>query len=114
MSGTDDIVIIAKNTKITHTVFSKVRTLIMATHEGINETNFSLILTKIMRELNKNSLYGFEKKRLAVEIMTLLLDEFAPPEMSGPQFSEKIVETIEIIYAHNMHRYKTENKCKII
>lgn len=110
-----DIVVISKNTKIIHKIYGKMLTFIRSTHGVLNESNFTFILTKVMREINKNSkLYGFEKKTIALECMTLLLDIIGCPDSISRFTATIIVELIEMIYTHSMHRFKTEPKCIIL
>lgn len=110
----DELVILHKNTKVIHKVFSKMKTLILATQGLIDEHNVGLILTQVMRELNKYSLFGFEKKRLTIEIMILLLDATGSPHAINKFTVEMLVELIELVYCHGMHRYKNTGKCVIL
>jgi hypothetical protein len=110
----DELVIIHKNTKVIHKVFSKMKTLILTTQGLIDEHNVGLILTQVMRELNKHDLFGFEKKRLAIEIMILLLDATGSPHVINKFTIEMLVELIELVYCHGMHRYKKTGKCLIL
>lgn len=111
----DKNVIITRNTKILHKIHARMKTLIKSTEKEINHNNFNMILIKVMRELNKHGLYGFEKQKLAVEIMTLLLDELSPaPHIVNHYTVELIVEMIEIVYTHGFHRYKRVKKCCVM
>ncbi len=109
-----DIVVITKHHKIIHKVFMKLNTMIKSTYVLLNDTNATLVLTRIMRELNKESLYGFEKKILAISIMILLLDSLGTPDIVSRMTAVFIADTIELIYAHSMHRYKKSGKCIIV
>jgi hypothetical protein len=67
-----------------------------------------------MREINKESLYGFEKKNIAISIMVLLLDALGTPDMVSKMTATAIADTVELIYSHSMHRYKKTGKCIIL
>lgn len=110
----DENTIIHRHTKIVHAVFGKMRTLVLSTRDVVGEHNASLLLARIMRELNKHSLYGFEKKTLAICIMVLLLDAVGCPHTASQLTAEAISELIEFIYTANMHRYKKQGKCVIL
>lgn len=109
-----DLVTVTKHSKIIHKVFTKMKTLILSTQGILEDHNISLILTRIMRELNKESLYGFQKKTLAISIMVLLLDALGSPDIVSRFTAELIADTIELIYAHSLHRYKTSGKCTVL
>ncbi len=109
-----DIVIITKHNKIIHKIYMKMNTLIKSTYGLLHDHNVSLILTRVMREINKESLYGFEKKNIAISIMVLLLDALGTPDMVSKMTATAIADTIELIYSHSMHRYKKTGKCIIL
>lgn len=109
-----NIITISKNNKIIYKIYSKVNILIKSTYGLLDETTYTLILTKVMRELNKETLFGFEKKEIAICIMILLLDSVGCPSAISKFTAEATVELIEMIYAHSMHRYKTNGKCIIL
>lgn len=110
----NDIVVITKHSKIIHKIFTKMSTLIKSVYATLNETNYSLILTKTMRELNKESLFGFQKRDIAVCIMVLLLDSLGCPDVISRFTAEVTMDLIENIYTHNMHRFKHEKRCVIL
>lgn len=110
----EDLVIVTKHSKVIHKIYIKCISFIKTTHGMLNEGNFTLILTQVMRNLNKHNLYGFEKKKLAVEIMILLLDSVGCPDTVSRFTVEMIVDLIEMIYTYNMHRYKHESRSCII
>lgn len=110
----EDIVIITKNQKILHKIYTKTLTYIKSAYGMLSEANYSLIVTRVMRELNKETLYGFEKRRLCLEIMILLLDICGCPDTISKFTAEATLTIIESIYNANMHRYKTERKCIIL
>ena len=109
-----DIVIITKHNKIIHKIYMKMNTLIKSTYGLLHDHNISLILTRVMREINKESLYGFEKKNIAISIMVLLLDALGTPDMVSKMTATAIADTVELIYSHSMHRYKKTGKCIIL
>jgi hypothetical protein len=109
-----DVVIITKHSKIIHKVYTKMNVFIKSAYGLLNESNYTLILTQVMRQLNKYNLYGWEKKKLAIEIMILLLDAVGCPDAISRFTAELTVTLIEGIYQHNMHRYKHERKCIIL
>jgi hypothetical protein len=109
-----DIVIITKHNKIIHKIYMKMNTLIKSTYGLLHDHNVSLILTRVMREINKESLYGFEKKNIAISIMVLLLDALGTPDMVSKMTATAIADTVELIYSHSMHRYKKTGKCIIL
>jgi hypothetical protein len=109
-----DIVIITKHNKIIHKIYMKMNTLIKSTYGLLHEHNIALILTRVMRELNKESLYGFEKKNIAISIMVLLLDSLGTPDMVSKMTATAIADTVELIYSNSMHRYKKTGKCIIL
>lgn len=109
-----DIIIVTKHAKIIHKIYTKMHTLIRSSYGLLNESNYTLILTQIMRQLNKHNIYGFEKKQLAVELTILLLDSTGCPDAASRFTVEVTISLIEMIYNYNMHRYKTNSKCIII
>jgi hypothetical protein len=112
----DDIVVITKNSKIVHKVFMKLKTLILSTTRTLDQGQVSLILTRVMYELNKESLYGFQKRSIAISIMVLLLDAVGTPDTASRVTAEIIAELVEMIYAASLHRYKKkkDNKCIVM
>lgn len=110
----DNIVIITKNTKIIYKIFSKMNIIIKSTYKIFDESNISIIMTQTMRQLNKENIYGFEKKEIAICIMLLLLDSLSAPDIITKFNADSLCDLIELIYNHNMHRYKTEKTCLII
>jgi hypothetical protein len=109
-----DIVTITKNSKIIYKVYTKMYTLIKSAYGLLSETNYTLILTDVMKQLNKESLFGFQKKELAVCIMILLLDALGCPTVISKFTAEVTIDLLELIYTHNFHRYKHQNKCIIL
>jgi len=110
----EDVIIITKHSKIIHSIYSKCNTFIKSTHGVLNESNYTLILTHVMRNLNKHNLYGWEKKKLAVEIMILLLDALGSPDCVSRFTVEVTADLIEMIYTYSIHRYKHNKKCVIL
>lgn len=110
----NNIVIISKNSKIIYKIYNKMLILIKSAYKTLDHTNFNLILTACMKQLNKEgTLYGFEKKELAISICMLLLDAIGYPEIISAFSVGVIANLIENIYTHNMHRYKQNKKCVI-
>ncbi len=110
----DDVVIITKHSKIIHKIYSKMHTFIKSAYGLLNESNYTIILIEVMKELNKHNLYGWEKKKLAIEIMILLLDVVGCPDAISKFTAETTIGLIENIYTHNIHRYKQEKKCIVM
>jgi hypothetical protein len=108
-------VIITRHTKIVYNVYNKMRTLIISTNEVLGEHNAALIITRVMRELNKSTdLYGFEKRQLTLAIVTMLLETVGCPTTSSELTAIAILKLIEFIYVSNMHRYKNGKKtCRL-
>ena len=100
--------------KIIHKILTKMSIMIKATEKEINHQNFNIILVQIMRDLNKNKLEGFQKKTLAVTIITLILTELGMPHIVAHYTSEIIEESIETIYSMGLHRWKRTHKHCII
>jgi hypothetical protein len=68
-----------------------------------------------MYELNKESLYGFQKRSIAISIMVLLLEALGTPDTTSNMTAEAIAELIELIYAASLHRYKKKgSKCNMM
>jgi hypothetical protein len=109
-----NIITISKNSKIIYKIYTKMNVLIKSAYGLLDETNYSLILTNVMKQLNKEKLFGFEKKELAICIMVLLLDSVGCPSVISKFTAEATVEIIEMIYTHNMHRYKQTGKCVVL
>jgi hypothetical protein len=110
----DTDMIINKHTKIVHKIYSKMKTLVLSTNEVVGEHNVALLLARVMRELNKTNLYGFEKHQLAVVILMLLLDSVGCPHTASAITAEAVVKLVEFIYASNMHRYDSKGRCIIL
>jgi hypothetical protein len=70
----------------------------------IDESNFHSSIVFVMRELNKTKFFGFTKKALAIEIMTLILTDIAAPEIVARGGSELVAEIVEAIYLQGYHR----------
>ena len=98
--------IIGKNIRVVYKIYNKMKTQIKTTSRELDHSNFSQYLIIIMRELNKNKLFGLEKKVIAVELMTLLLCELGLPHVVAHYSAEVISGQIEHIYNHGFHRYK--------
>lgn len=92
------------------------KTLIISTNEVLGEHNAALIITRVMRELNKSNLYGFEKRTIAVVVVTMLLDVCGCPHTASGITAEAIIKLIEFIYTSNIHRYKNGkgSSCEIM
>lgn len=111
----EDVIVVTKNSKIVHKVFSKLKTLVLSTTRTLDHEHVSIILTRIMYELNKETLYGFQKRSLAISIMVLLLDAVGTPDAVSKITAEAIAELIELIYAASLHRYKKKgSKCTVM
>jgi hypothetical protein len=68
-----------------------------------------------MYELNKESLYGFQKRSIAISIMVLLLEAVGTPDTTSKVTAEVIADLIELIYAASLHRYKKKgSKCIVM
>ena len=102
--------IVTRNVKIVHKIFRKVETLIKASARDLDHNNMHPTLLVVMRELNKTGLNGFQKKDLAVMIMTLLLDSVGLPHIVSSYGSEVLVNMIEFAYVNGLHRYKRPHK----
>lgn len=100
---------LTKLDKIRYTVFQKVRVMFLNT---VTEKNFYEIVIRVMRELNKHGLYGFQKKELAIQIVSLLLQEFGVPAVVTVWTMESIAVVVESIYVKGYHRKR--NKCIIL
>jgi hypothetical protein len=111
----ESVIIITKHSKIIHKIYTKTHTFIKSAYGLLNESNYTIILTQVMRQLNKHSsLYGWEKRKICIEIMILLLDAVGCPDAVSRFTAEATVLLIENIYTHSMHRYKQEKKCIIL
>ena len=82
--------------------------------EEINHNNAGFILQAVMRELNKHSLYGFDKKEMAIFIMSLLLESVGCPEAVAYYVPLVIAEMIETVYINRMHKFKRTSKCSVM
>jgi len=103
-----------KNVKIIHNIYSKLSTHIRTGDKEITFDNFHIITQITMRELNKHSLYGFEKKELCVGLLVLLLDSFGLPHIINYYTVEAMSDIIETIYVNRMHKFKKPKKCVIV
>jgi len=106
-------VIYDKNIKIIHKVLSKLSTYIKATVNEITHENFHTLLTVTMREINKNSLYGHEKKEICTHIILLLLEMHGMPHITAFYTAHVIESAIEEIYSYGFHKFKRVKKCII-
>jgi len=102
--------IFQKNEKVVHKIYSKMVTFVKTTSENLDHDNFTIILTKVMRDLNKTGIYGFEKKAIAIGVMTLLLESLGVPHTLSYYTAEIIEAQIEHIYSHGLHRWKRPHK----
>jgi hypothetical protein len=104
-----------KHAKIVHKIYTKMSVFIKTTHDFLTHDNFQIVLVQVMRELRKASgLYGFEKRQIAIEIMSLLLMELGMPSVVAHYTSEIIERQIETLYTMAMHKYKRKHKHCII
>jgi len=110
----DDKALFDKQIKVLHSISVKMTIYIKATGQDINHNNAGFYLQMIMRELNKSSFNGPTKRDLALSIMILLLDSLGLPHIVSYYSAEVILEMIEVIYAHRMHRFKRTKKCTIM
>ena len=109
----DKKAIFNRNSKILHKIYIKLTTYIKTTNKTLDHDNFNFVVQIVMRELNKNKLYGFEKKELCTQIIILLLDSLGLPHIINYYTVEAIGEAIEYIYNHNFHRFKKNKSCII-
>ena len=110
----EDVIVITKNSKIVHKIFTKLKTLILSTTRTLDHDHVSIILTRVMYELNKESLYGFQKRSIAISIMVLLLEALGTPDTTSNMTAEAIADLIELIYAASLHRYKKKGSRCIV
>ena len=102
--------IVAKNIRVIHKIYNKMKVQIKTTSREIDHSNFSQYMIIVMRELCKQKLFGLEKKVIAVELMTLLLSELGLPHVVSHYTAEIISSQIEHIYTHGFHRYKRPHR----
>jgi len=103
-------VVAVKHTKIIHKVYGKMSLFVKSTSELLSHDAFHTVLIMVMRDLNKHNLYGFEKKTIAIEVMTLLLQELGLPHVIAHYSAEVIEQQIETVYALGFHRWKRLRK----
>ena len=99
-----------KHVKIFHKIYTKIMLVVKATDGELNDNNLALYLIQIMRELNKYKLEGFQKKQLAVSIITLLLMELGLPHIVSKYTAEILEQTVEEIYKIALHKFKRPHK----
>ena len=99
-----------KHVKIFHKIYTKIMLLVKSTEQEINDMNFNIYLIQIMRELNKHNLKGYQKKQLAISIITLLLMELGLPHIVSKYTAEIIEKAIESIYEISLHKFKRPHK----
>lgn len=92
---------LTKVDKVRHVVFQKVRIMFLNT---VTDQNFHEVVIRVMRELNKHNIYGFQKKDLAIQIVALLLQEFGVPSVVTTWTMESVAILIETIYQKGYHR----------
>ena len=102
--------IVTKNVKIVHKVYRKMEVLIKASAGELNHCNMHPTLLVVMRELSKTGLNGFQKKDLAIMIMTLLLDSVGVPHIVSSYGASVIADMIEHAYGLGLHRYKRPHR----
>ena len=113
-------VIVTKHTKIVHKVFSKMLIFIKTTSEFLTHDSFHPVLVMVMRELNKagsggsGGLYGFEKKELCIQIMSLLLIEIGLPPVLAHYSASVIEKQIETVYTMGFHKWRRHHKHCVI
>ena len=98
--------VIQKNIKTVHKIYSKLRTDIKTTQRELSHSNFQAYLIMCMREVAKYRLFGFEKKTICVEILSLLLLELGLPPVVAHYTAEVISDQVEHAYEIGMYRYK--------
>ena len=108
----DKEAIISRHTKIIFKIYSKIKVLVATTYTNITFDNFSMVLTIVMRELQKYNLDGYSKHSMAVEIMALLLETMGLDPVISHFTGEIISRMIEHIYVNGLHRYKRPHKLK--
>jgi len=102
--------IVHKHIKIMHKIHTKYLTMIKAGHDTFDHAGFHRILLYVMRDLNKYKIEGFEKRDLAVLIMTVILDSVGIPNLISEYTAEIIVTCIEHSYQAGHHRFKRPHK----
>lgn len=105
-----EIITPRRDDKIRALVYNKIKIMIL---NNLNEVNLHNTIILIMRELNKQNLYGFSKKKLAVEIVTLLISECGNDDIKILYSMTAISEIIETIYINKYHKVNN-NKCNIV
>jgi hypothetical protein len=106
----DKEIVVTRHTKIVHKVFTKMRTLIKTTHGELNHENVHSVLVLVMRDMRKYRLAGFDKKTLAIEIMTLLLMELGVPGVVAHWSAEVLERQLEMAYTFGFHKFKRARK----
>lgn len=95
---------VTKQDEITHKIYMRVKTYCC------NQIDFSNVfncIILVMKELNKHgSLYGFNKRKMCLAIMLLLLADFGIPEVVMVFTADAVTKLIENIYENDYHRKK--------
>lgn len=90
-----------KQEKIIYKIHQKIKIWCL---NNVNMSNIHTLIIKTMHELNKHKLYGFSKRRMALIIITLLIDEYGSDDVKKIFTDELIGEMIEINYVAGYHR----------
>lgn len=102
----DKDLVTTKHARIVHKIYQKMLVFVKTTTELVTHESFNVVLISVMRELNKHRLYGFEKRALAVEIMTLLLMELGMPHVVAHYTAGVIERQLETVYMMGFHKWK--------
>lgn len=98
----DAEVSVDKKDQITHKVYVRAKTHCL---NSVNFGNIHDICVLIMKELNKHrGLYGFNKKKMALNIISLLVEEYGSDELKMVFNIQVVDDMIENIYNQGYHR----------
>lgn len=100
--------------KATTKIINKMNAYIRATSGELHYHNTGFILSMVMRELNKTNFYGWEKKHLAIFIMSVLLETLGVPEILAVFTATALEEMVEVIYRNRMHKFQKKGCCVIV
>jgi hypothetical protein len=102
-------ILLGKQDKIRYSVYMKCK---VKFNNFVDDSNWHSCIVFVMREINKSGVkYGFTKKTLAVEILTLLLSDIGCPELLARASAEVVAEVIEAIYLQGYHK---KSSCDIL
>lgn len=105
----DAEVSVDRKDEITHKIYVRAKThCLNSLHIG----NIHDVCVLVMRELNKcRGLFGFNKKQIALNIISLLVNEYGSDELKMVFNIQVVDDMIENIYNQGYHR---KMKCCII